>query len=106
MKFKIVSWSNRLKKEGHNISHIHPSGWISGVFYLMIPSKIKGNEAGIEFSLYGDDYLILNKNIPKTSIQPKTGDMILFPSSLFHRTIPFSSSEERVCIAFDLCKVS
>ncbi|MFM8391730.1 MAG: putative 2OG-Fe(II) oxygenase, partial [Methylophilaceae bacterium] len=25
-----------------------------------------------------------------------------FPSSLFHRTIPFSSDEERICIAFDL----
>ena len=26
----------------------------------------------------------------------------LFPSSLFHRTIPFRSDEERLCIAFDL----
>ena len=41
-KFKIVSWSNRLKKEGHNIPHIHPSGWVSGVFYLKVPNKIKG----------------------------------------------------------------
>ena len=105
-KFKIVSWSNRLKREGHNIPHIHPSGWVSGVFYLKIPNKISGNEAGIEFSLHGDDHHVIKKNIPKTSIQPKIGDMILFPSSLFHRTIPFSSNEERVCVAFDLCKVN
>lgn len=102
--FKIVSWSNRLKKEGHNIPHIHPSGWISGVFYLKVPKKINKNEAGIEFSLHGDDYNIINKNIPAISFQPKIGDMVLFPSSLYHRTIPFSSNEERVCIAFDLCK--
>ncbi len=89
--FKIVSWSNRLKKEGHNIPHIHPSGWVSGVCYLKVPKKIKNDEAGIEFSLHGDDYKIINNNVPKKSIQPEIGDIVLFPSSLFHRTNPFSS---------------
>jgi hypothetical protein len=32
----------------------------------------------------------------------QVGDIVLFPSSLYHRTIPFNSDEERVCIAFDL----
>ena len=104
-KFTITSWSNRLQKQGYNITHIHPSGWISGVFYLQIPKDIKKDEAGIEFSLHGDDYYILNKQtIPIKRFQPKKGDIIFFPSSLFHRTIPFSSDEERICIAFDLCK--
>jgi uncharacterized protein (TIGR02466 family) len=104
-KFRFQSWSNRLKKQGFNITHIHPSGWISGVFYLKIPKNIKDDEAGIEFSLHGDDYFIKNKDKIKTSkLQPADGDIIFFPSSLFHRTIPFNSDEERVCIAFDLCK--
>jgi hypothetical protein len=30
------------------------------------------------------------------------GDIVFFPSSLFHRTIPFESDEERICIAFDV----
>jgi len=29
-------------------------------------------------------------------------DIVLFPSSLFHRTIPFNSNEERQVVAFDL----
>ena len=33
---------------------------------------------------------------------PSKGDLVLFPSSLFHRTIPFDSKEERLCIAFDI----
>ena len=37
--------------------HMHPSGWVSGVFYLKIPSKIKGDEAGIQFHLDGDDFI-------------------------------------------------
>ena len=102
--FKIVSWCNRLTREGYNITHIHPGGWISGVVYLKMPKKTIDKESGIEFSLHGDDYHIIDKDIPTKIFRPKVGDIVLFPSSLFHRTIPFSSDEERVCIAFDLCK--
>jgi tetratricopeptide (TPR) repeat protein len=100
---RFVSWSNILKKEGYNVPHIHPSGWISGVFYLKVPSKIKKNEAGIQFHLNGDDYEIINKNMPNKIVKPEIGTMVLFPSSLYHSTVPFTSDEERICIAFDLC---
>jgi uncharacterized protein (TIGR02466 family) len=99
------SWSNTLKKEGYNIPHIHPSGWVSGVFYLNVPEKLKNNEGGIEFSLHGYDF-INNKKLTTNSLHiPKIGDLILFPSSLFHKTIPFDSNGERICIAFDFCKI-
>ena len=104
-KYKFNIWSNILKSEGYNTSHIHPAGWLSGGIYLKIPSKIKNNEAGIEFSLHGDDYPIKNKNIPKKTIVPKVCDLILFPSSLFHKTIPFKSRDERMMIAFDIHKL-
>ena len=102
-KFKFISWSNILQKEGHNIPHIHPSGWVSGVFYLQIPNKIINDEAGIKFHLEGDDFILNKKNCPKKNINPSVGDVVLFPSSLFHSTVPFSSDEKRICIAFDLC---
>ena len=104
--FNFISWSNILKKEGYNVPHIHPSGWVSGVFYLKVPKTTVGDEAGIQFHLSGDDYKIINKNMPTKKIQPKVGSLVMFPSSLYHSTIPFSSNEERVCIAFDLCKQS
>ena len=56
----------------------------------------------IELSTHGDDYPIVNDDFPKKVIKPKEGDVIFFPSSVFHRTIPFESDEERICIAFDL----
>ena len=105
-KYNFMMWSNRLKKEGYNKSHIHPSGWLSGVFYLEIPSKIRDNEAGIEFSLHDEKLKVIHKNIPKKIITPKKGDLIMFPSSLYHKTIPFESNEERICIAFDIIKLS
>jgi hypothetical protein len=41
-------------------------------------------------------------NSPKVIYQPKLGDIILFPSSLHHKTIPFSTDTDRISVAFDL----
>ena len=78
---------------------------IFGAIYLKVPSNIKKNEAGIEFSLHGKDYPIKIKNIPTITIVPKVCDLVLFPSSLFHKTIPFKSRSERMIIAFDIHKL-
>ena len=45
------------------------------------------------------------KNIPTKIIVPKVCDLVLFPSSLFHKTIPFKSKDERMVIAFDIQKL-
>ncbi|WP_373280560.1 putative 2OG-Fe(II) oxygenase [Methylomonas koyamae] len=42
------------------------------------------------------------RRFPHPNRRPKVGDLVLFPSSLFHRTIPFNSDQERICIAFDI----
>ena len=98
----LTGWFVRLLKGGHQTEHIHPGGWLSGVFYLQVPNFSNQEEGSIELSLWGHNYPIINKNYPKKRYYPKNGDLILFPSSLFHRTIPFQSYEERLCIAFDL----
>ena len=36
------------------------------------------------------------------AFQPAPGLMVLFPSYMFHETIPFESSETRISIAFDI----
>ena len=35
---------------------------------------------------------------------PRDFDVILYPSSLYHQTIPFDSQDERHSIAFDVVK--
>lgn len=106
-KTNLTGWCVSLSKSGHLESHIHPSGWLSGVFYLKMPKKIKGNEGYLEFSLHGHNYKIIDKNLIPTKVHPPNiGDIALFPSSLFHRTIPFDSLEARVSIAFDLMPIS
>lgn len=101
--FEIKGWFVRLKKNGHQTSHIHPGGWISGVIYLRtIESSSESNEGAIELGLHGYDLPLINENYPKKIYKPKNGDILLFPSSLFHRTIPFTTDNERCVIGFDL----
>ena len=97
------SWYVRMKQGGHLNSHIHEDGWISGAVYLSIPKlRESPDEGAIELSTDGDNYPKQHNNFPKLTILPNEGDVIFFPSSVFHRTIPFNSDEERICIAFDL----
>ena len=71
-------------------------------FYLKVPENISGDEGAIEFSLHGYDYRILKEGIPKIVHKPKAGELVLFPSSLFHSTVPFEAEDDRQCIAFDM----
>ena len=100
-KFSLLGWYNKLLKHGHQQSHIHPGGWLSGCFYLKMPKPLKKGEGAISFSLHGYDYPIINSDIPTYQYSPVEGDLVLFPSSLFHKTLPFSSKDERHVIAFD-----
>lgn len=97
------SWYVRLRRGGYVDRHIHEVGWISGAVYLVLPKDKKDPTEGcFEYGLHGDNYPQKHSNFPVGIATPKVGDIVLFPSSLFHRTIPFSSNEERICIAFDL----
>ena len=75
---------------------------ISGVFYIHCPTSGDREEGAIEFSLWGYGYPILDEHYPRTRHHPKNGDLVLFPSSLFHGTIPIHTHEERLIVAFDL----
>jgi len=97
------SWYVRLRRAGYVDRHIHEVGWISGAVYLVLPKDKKDPTEGcFEYGLHGDNYPQKHDNFPVGIATPNVGDIVLFPSSLFHRTIPFNSNEERICIAFDL----
>jgi uncharacterized protein (TIGR02466 family) len=101
------SWYVKIQQGGHLNAHIHEIGWISGAVYLAMPAAPENsNEGAFEYGTHGDDYPIIAPrsldDFPKAHVMPNVGDIVLFPSSLFHRTVPFSANTERICIAFDL----
>jgi tetratricopeptide (TPR) repeat protein len=103
--FNLSIWGVAMEKQGHQISHIHPSAWLSGVYYSKIPDLIladdPGNEGWIEFGRPSDDFSVTTEPVIKL-IKPEEGLMLLFPSYFYHRTIPFDFQETRISIAFDI----
>jgi len=99
------SWYIRMRQGGHLDSHIHEGGWVSGVLYLALPQRAADSTEGcFELGIHGDNYPVEEGagDFPHKVLQIAVGDIVLFPANLFHRTIPFSADEERICIAFDL----
>jgi tetratricopeptide (TPR) repeat protein len=100
--FDLTGWYVQLMQSGYQESHIHPSGWLSGVVYLKTVDAMGRDEGAIEFGLRGYGYPEFISDAPTTRFNPTPGDIVLFPSSLFHKTIPFDSNTERCIIAFDV----
>ena len=101
-KSDLTGWYVRLVQGGHQDSHIHPNGWLSGVVYLKtIESPVNG-EGSISFSTVGHDLPSKNEKEATKMYQPRDGDIVLFPSTLFHKTIPVEQKVDRCVIAFDL----
>ena len=100
--WRLEAWYLKISRGGHVEPHIHDPGWLSGTLYLNIPEGITGDEGAIAFGLSGDRMPILNDDYPKKICRVQTGDLVLFPASLFHSVLPFNSNEERLCVAFDV----
>ena len=98
-------WGVVMQGGGHQIPHIHPAAWLSGVYYAQLPDVTGARDSGkagwIEFGRPPEHFH--NRTAPETlSVQPEPGMMVLFPSYFYHHTVPFEASGTRVSIAFDL----
>jgi uncharacterized protein (TIGR02466 family) len=88
-----------LDSGGYQDPHNHPSGVLSGVYYVQVPGT--GEAGAIEFGRPAPKFSA--PSIPKLKvIRPQAGLVVLFPSFYWHRTIPFESDSKRISIAFDL----
>ena len=103
-RWSLYMWAIVLEAAGHQIPHVHPGGWLSGVYYVQVPNFVAASEnekAGwIEFGRPPERYRV---DAPTAqSIRPQEGQMLLFPSYMYHRTIPFDDTGTRISIAFDI----
>jgi hypothetical protein len=94
------SWSVRLTSGGFHVPHIHPRGIYSSAYYIALPEISEYSQEGwLELGRPPPD-LGLDCG-PVKSIRPQVGHLALFPSTLYHNTVPFQSGE-RLSVAFDL----
>ncbi len=101
--YALNLWATRVAALGVIDTHIHEESWLSGAYYVELPPALAdaGTAGWIEF---GRPHRGLPEPPADTlrCLRPEVGLLLLFPSYLYHRTLPFSGAGERISISFDL----
>lgn len=96
------SWSVRLRPQGFHAMHTHPMGWISSALYVTVPDALKLGPAPSGHLQFGAPPPELGLSVePYGAVEPSPGRLVLFPSTMWHGTVPFTDGE-RMTIAFDI----
>jgi len=96
-------WGVVTSGAGHQIPHIHPSAWLSGVFWAELPALGPREDPRGWLELGGPDRALPGDvAFPVRAIEPRLGWVALFPSYLYHHTLPTGVDEARVSVAFDV----
>lgn len=96
------SWSVRLRGGGRHANHVHPQGWISSALYISLPPSAAADPQDAGWLTLGESPDNLGIDLPPwRKIEPKPAHLVLFPSWMWHGTLPFSEGE-RLTVAFDV----
>jgi uncharacterized protein (TIGR02466 family) len=102
----MTGWAVVLRAGGVQTAHYHPAGLVSGVYYAQVPEVIVGGAGEAGHIRFGDGLSEFPELLPDLeltrSLKPREGLLVLFPSSYWHRTVPFDSAQDRICVAFDV----
>ena len=96
----IGSWSVRLRKAGFHKSHYHSEGWLSGVLYVDVPDEVRENGNG--WLVFGRPDIKGVEMLEDFAIKPLAGNVVFFPSYMWHGTNPIYSDTQRLTVAFDI----
>jgi len=105
--FDLRLWSVKMTHGGKMIPHIHPDGWLSGVYYADIPPVVNDPDAAqagwIRFGPPRNDIKMSAQPLTRT-VKPEPGLMVTFPSYFWHSTVPLpeDNTERRLVLAFDV----
>ena len=101
------SWSVRLRGGGFHTDHIHPKGWISGVYYVDMPDCLIDEEAKPGWIKFGEYSRPIGPSLPwEKAVRPRPGLLVLFPSYMWHGTLPTTGDQQRLTVAFDIAPAS
>lgn len=95
-------WSSWLKPNGFHHDHVHPTAWLSSACYIELPQQVEagGQEGWIKF---GEPGPVTRPKLGfEHAVKPEPGMLVLFPSYMWHGTIPFGGDEPRLTVALDI----
>ena len=96
------AWSVRLRPGGFHKDHFHPEGWLSSAFYVETPDHALDSAEKQGWIRFGQPPYRTDPPLrAEHFVRPKPGRLVLFPSYMWHGTVPFTTDERRLTIAFD-----
>ena len=101
----LNAWALSVHDDGHEDWHMHPDGWISGVYYVAVPPVEADGDRHPGAIEFGPSPFGTSRNVrswPRTFITPRAGLLLLFPSYYGHRTWPTRVADPRIVVAFDV----
>jgi len=102
-RYGLRAWGTVLMAGDRQASHLHPLGFVSGVYYAALPTGMNESiaQAGwLEFGTAPPRFPGLPAG-PVHRIEPRQGRLVLFPSYFRHATLKFAAGEPRISLAFD-----
>ena len=93
-------WGTLLGPGGHQLPHLHPLAWLSGVYYVAVPPGL-GDDGALEFG-EPPARIQFQTEPDRRRVSATPGRLVLFPSWFWHRTLPFAQPGERISVAFDV----
>jgi tetratricopeptide (TPR) repeat protein len=101
----LKAWGLIQRGGDYEAWHLHPGGWLSGVYYVRVPraASAAGDGPGcIEFGPPTAVERALPGYLPVHRHLPREGFLLLAPSHYPHRTIPSGADDDRISFAFDV----
>ena len=95
------SWSVQLQAQGFHLDHVHPQGWLSSAYYVSLPTA-QADDSRAGWLKFGEPGLRIADCGPEYFVKPVEGMLVLFPSYMWHGTVPFEAGGLRLTAAFDV----
>tara|TARA_Y100000296_G_C5135084_1_gene237750 strand:+ start:594 stop:1208 length:615 start_codon:yes stop_codon:yes gene_type:complete len=102
--FITQSWLNYTETDQYHHRHQHPNSLVTGVFYINCDEQFD------KIKFFKDTYQLIKPEIEKWNIwnseswwfSVKSGDIVMFPSSLTHMVETKKGSNTRISLAFNV----
>lgn len=95
------AWSVRLSGKGYHVNHVHPEGWISSAFYVDVPSGTAKDPNKSGWIKFGEPPFPVKGVTAEHWVAPTPGQLVLFPSYMWHGTVPIHDDATRMTLPFD-----
>jgi Flp pilus assembly protein TadD len=96
-----TAWSVQLRRGGFHVNHYHNEGWISSAYYVAVPEETSDEGLKSGWLKLGEPRFPTPGAGVGCFVRPVAGQVVLFPSYMWHGTTPIHGPQLRTALSFD-----